>query len=430
MEFIKTSEQAGLPPVLAAAMRRAVLFQVGIITGFETIFVLGALSAQQLGGSDRLYGLSPITPFALGQLLISLPAGRAMDHWGRRPVLLAGAVAEAGSLFVLGMALLLGRPVLFVAGLLLLGLGSGAAQLVYLVGGDLYPPQRRGEGLSLMSAFAAVGVVAGPYIVGLVGDAAALLGLDPVVSPWFVAGILVALAAWTIARLEPDPLDVSREPGRYYGGQSPSAPAAEPANGQKARGLAELLALYPIVAAVGITVCFQGVRMSIVPLLTLVLRSRGYSLTVGATMVAAMGLGMILASYPTGRLGDRWGRRRLLVPTTLIALGCTLAVPLTETLPLMFAALVILGAAFITALNMGRAIISDVTRPVERGAALAMSSVAVGAAVIVFPTLASYVQALWGWRAIAFLGAALLVVVFILVSLLRERTVAVWDHGS
>jgi MFS family permease len=145
-------------------------------------------------------------------------------------------------------------------------------------------------------------------------------------------------------------------------------------------------------------------------------------------MVAAMGLGMILASYPTGRLGDRWGRRRLLVPTTLIALGCTLAVPLTETLPLMFAALVVLGAAFITALNMGRAIISDVTRPVERGAALAMSSVAVGAAVIVFPTLASYVRAVWGWTSIALPGAALLTIVLILAYFLREKGVGEWDH--
>ncbi|MCC7352291.1 MAG: MFS transporter [Anaerolineae bacterium] len=426
MEIIRSRERSVLPPLLASAMRRAILLQVGIIAGFETIFVLGALSAERLAGSDRLYGLSLMTPFALGQLLVALPAGRWMDRWGRRSVLLAGAVVEAVSLLVLGLALFAGWPGIFVAGLLLLGLGSGAAQLVYVVGGDLYPPHCRGEGLSLMATFSSVGVVAGPYIVGFVGDAAERLGSDPILAPWFVASLIVAAVAWVIAGLHPDPLDVSRAPGRYYEGLARLA--GDPANAAPARALPRLLRLYPIAATVLITVCFQGVRMSIVPLLTFILRARGYSLTIGATMVAAMGFGMILASYPAGRIGDRWGRRRPLLGATLIALACTVAVPLTGSLPLMFAALVILGAAFVTVLNMGRAVITDVTRPAERATTLATTSVAVGVAVIVFPTVAAYVREIWGWQHVAILGAVLLSIVFILAYFLRERGVGRWDH--
>ena len=71
-----------LPTVLTSAMRRAVIYQVDIIAGFETLFVLGTLSAQRLSGTDLLCGVSPLTVLALGQLVTSLLAGRWMDHWG------------------------------------------------------------------------------------------------------------------------------------------------------------------------------------------------------------------------------------------------------------------------------------------------------------------------------------------------------------
>ena len=430
MKATRCGERVSLPPTLSSAMRRAAVYQVGVIAGFETLFVLGALSAQRLSGTELLFGISPVTLLALGQLVTSLPAGKWMDRWGRKPVLLAGASVEALGLFVMGVALLLGWSVPFVVGLLLLGLGSGAAQLVYLLGGDLYPPHRRGEGLSLMSTFTSVGAVAGPYIVGVVGDAAEYMGMDPVVSPWFVTGMIVALVAWVIAGLHPEPLDVSREPGRYFQDLRISSVPTGQAAGAPVRSLTELLRVYPIAASVGLTVCFQGVRMSILPLLALIVRARGYSLTAAATMVAAMGFGMMLASYPIGRLGDRWGRRRPLLLAILIALVCTAVVFWSESLFLMFGSLVLLGSAHVTAVNMSRAVVTDVTGPEERGVALSTLAVAIGVAVIVFPTIASYVLVVWGWRSIAVLGGVLLGIALILVSFLREQGVGRWDHNG
>lgn len=428
MEIVKLKGRAVLPPVLASAMRRAIVFQVGVMAGIEAVFVLGALSAQQLVGTDRLYGVSPVTPYALGQVLVALPAGAWMDRWGRRPVLLTGALVEAAALIVLGSALLLGSPALFLLGLFFLGLGSGTAQLVFLLGGDYYPPQSRGEGLSLMSTFAAVGVFAGPYIVGLFGDWAEKLGWDPLVSPWFAVSGIIAVVAWIIAGLRPEPLHVSREPDRYYPDSKVPSIADNPGEGQRTRSLPQLLKIYPVAASIGMTVCFEGVRMSIVPLLAFILRTQGYSLTASAAMVAAMGLGMILGSYPAGLAGDRWGRRPLLLLSIAVALICTLIVPLSESMPLMFVALVLLGASFASVLNMSRAMVADVTQPRERGAALATSSLAIGTAVILFPTIASYVRTIWNWNAIAVLGAVLLGAAFVLALLLRERGVGQWDH--
>ena len=168
--------------------------------------------------------------------------------------------------------------------------------------------------------------------------------------------------------------------------------------------------------------------MSIIPLLTYILRARGYSLTLGATMVAAMGFGMILASFPVGRLGDRWGRKKPLILAVMVGMVCAVLIPLVASLILMFVLLVILGAAFVTVLTMTRAIMTDVTDAQERGTVMAASMVAVGIAVITFPTIASYVLASWGWSAIAWTGAILMSLAFILISFLRERGVGQWDH--
>jgi MFS family permease len=168
--------------------------------------------------------------------------------------------------------------------------------------------------------------------------------------------------------------------------------------------------------------------MSIVPLLTLITKARGYSLTTGATMVAAMGFGMALASYPIGRLGDRFGRRTLLIAALVVSFACTAGITLSRHTFVMFASLLLLGGGHVTVINMSRAIVTDVTRAGERGRALSTTSIAVGIAVIVFPTIASYVYAAWGWGAIAGLVSVLLFAGLGLTLLLRERGVGHWHH--
>jgi MFS family permease len=282
-----------------------------------------------------------------------------------------------------------------------------------------------------MSMFSSVGVIAGPYVVGLTGDASERLGLDPIAAPWYVAAGIVAVAAWAMATLSPEPLDVARNPERYHGDEAvQSSQSEEPTSSAPARPLRQLLRLYPIVAAVGMTFFAQGVRMSIVPLLSSVLRARGYSLTLGATMVAAMGFGMIAASLPSGRLGDSRGRKRVLIPATLIAMICAVLVPLTSSLAVMFVALVVLGMAFVAILNMTRSMMADVSLAMERGTIFSVSFIAVGISVVIFPTVASYVRSSWGWSGIAGLSGILLCIVLAFVIFLREPEVGRWDHAG
>ncbi len=429
MSNLVRSRRLILPPVLNNILQRAAIFQVFITIGFETVLVLGALSAQNISGSDRIFGLATTTIFAIGQLVIALPVGKWMDRFGRRPVLLVGSLAETAALIFIGISLLAGSRLWFSFSLILLGLGSGAAQMAYLIGGDIYPPTRRAEGLGLMTTSIAIGIVAGPYLIGLISDLANILGYDPLVFPWFCLSLLTALASWLMYGLHPDPLQVANDLVSYFPSGHDQAGILEDNGTTPSHGLCKLLHHYPITASIGIMICFQGVRLSLVPLLTFILTARSYSLSLSALMVAGMGVGMVVSSSLIGQLGDAWGRKKPLLLAILVGgLGAGL-LPLVSSLVLMFILLVFLGAAFSTALTMTRVMITDVTSSRERGEAMALNSVAIGIAVVLFPTISSYLLSLYGWSTLSIVGIVLMSVALILTVLLRESSSGKWEHA-
>jgi len=418
-----------LHPILAAILRRVAIFQVCITVGFEIIFVLGALSAQKLNGTDRISGVATTTVFALGQLIIAMPVGKWMDRYGRRPVLFLGSLAETAALLLIGTALLVHSPIWFSLGLVMLGLGSGAAQMAFLIGGDIYPPSRKAEGLGLMTTYISIGIVAGPYLVGLIGDLVANIGWDPMITPWFCVSSITALASWLMFGLHPEPLEVAHHSQLYFPDDQIDPEIVE-GNPVAIRSIRMLLRHYPIIASMGIMMCFQGVRMSLVPLLTYILRSRGFSLALASLMVAAMGLGMVMSSYLVGRLGDSWGRKNTLFMAVTVGTICAVCIPLVSSLIILFLLLVALGVAFSTALTITRVILVDATIPQERGVAMALNSIAIGVAVVLFPTISSYVLSLRGWSEITWIGALLMILALGFVFFLRETSIGKWDQAN
>ncbi|MBE0686406.1 MAG: MFS transporter [Anaerolineaceae bacterium] len=420
-------ERTVLPSQLSGTFHKAILFQICITAGFEAIFVLGALSAQRITGTDQIFGLASTTAFAFGQLAISLPTGRWMDRYGRKPVLFSGALVEATGLFLIGISIPIESQLLITLGLLLLGLGSGIAQMAYLIGGDIFPPARRAEGLGIMNSVIAVGVVLGPYLVGLIGDAATAINLDKLSTPWFVMGGLVAIAAWIMHHLKPEPLEVARKPYQYYPEIKSEFSTPESNHGSLNQRSKSGLFTYPMVASIGITFCFQGTRMSIIPLLTYILVAKGYSLTTGAIMVAAMGLGMVVAAIPSGHLGDRLGRKKPLLMAGVVGTLTAALIPQVASAVLIFILLFLMGAAFITMLTMTRVIITDVTKVDQRASAMAFSMIAVGIAVVIFPTVASYILNRWGWSSISWLSVILMSLALLQIFFLQEKGVGGWN---
>jgi MFS family permease len=139
-----------------------------------------------------------------------LPAGRAADTIGRKPVIVTGCLMSASGLATIALVPNLGG---FLVGLVILGLGSGLIDVApAAIIGDLLG----GQGGSVVAAYQMsgdLGAVTGPVAVGLLVDSAsyaAAFGLGAcVLTAAAVLGMLAPETRQTQPQTVPEPTPVS-----------------------------------------------------------------------------------------------------------------------------------------------------------------------------------------------------------------------------
>lgn len=163
-------------------------------------FAEGPLDATTVG-----VGIA-IGAFAIGSLLLRPVVGWGSDRFGRRPLLVFGALL---SIAALGLHLLVDSLPMFVVARAMLG----AAEAFFFVSmlaaaSDLAPPGRSGEAFNLASLALYIGLALGPPIGETVLDAS---GFDAV---WIVAaGLTVVAAILSLAVPETAPAVVAAAAG-------------------------------------------------------------------------------------------------------------------------------------------------------------------------------------------------------------------------
>jgi MFS family permease len=153
-------------------------------------------------GVDQLLGLGPAIVLAAGALA-ALPAGRAMDRFGRVPVIATGfAVGGLGGTLA-GLGSKLESAPVVLLGLVCVGMASGTALLARTAAGDMYPPERRARGIALVLFGAVFGAILGPLVFSpllagheLDGDSLALL--------WWASVAFMAVALVLVLFVRPD----------------------------------------------------------------------------------------------------------------------------------------------------------------------------------------------------------------------------------
>lgn len=143
---------------------------------------------------------------------------------------------------------------------------------------------------------------------------------------------------------------------------------------------------------------------------------RGLDTTMVATLWATSAylLAYAVPLLITGRLGDRFGPRRIyLVGLTVFTLS-SLACGLAGGIETLVAARVFqgLGAALMTPQTM--AVITRIFPPRERGSAMAVWGVTAGVATLVGPILGGFLVDAWGWQWIFFINVPVGVIAFVL----------------
>jgi predicted MFS family arabinose efflux permease len=127
-----------------------------------------------------------------------------------------------------------------------------------------------------------------------------------------------------------------------------------------------------------------------VPVLPDFARRLGASPTTIGLMFASFGLTLLAVSVPMGAISDRIGRRLPLVTGMLALAGSTLAFAEADSLPLLFAARMMQGAADGVTWVVGFALLADCYGPEDRGRIMGYVMSGTSAGIVVGPSIGGW----------------------------------------
>jgi MFS transporter, DHA1 family, multidrug resistance protein len=277
--------------------------------GFGSIVPALALYARSFGVTQSAIGLA-IAAYGLARFLIAVPAGRLADALGRRATLAVGGVVSA-----LGNLLCALAPTYpaFVGARFVAGAGAALVLTTGLIVlADISTPSNRGRMMSVYQGVFIFAVGIGPFPGGLL---ATHWGLAAPFLAYAVTSLLASIVAW---------LAIPETRPARPGGLLETAEVSF-------RGQLRLLTVHPgfllvsLIAFVN-AVARTGALFNIIPILA---RDR-LALDpdrIGFGLALASVVGLALA-YPAGVLVDRYGRKIIIVPSTILS-GVSLVLFLT-----------------------------------------------------------------------------------------------------
>ncbi|MCH8949639.1 MAG: MFS transporter [Chloroflexi bacterium] len=326
--------------VIEPLRNNAALLMVCVATG---VIMLGQgviapvlpLYAKDFGVSTTMIGAS-ISVFGLARILFNLPAGLLSDRLGRRLLLVGGPIITAVGSFLSAFAgdiwsLLVFR---FIA-----GIGSA----VFMTAGitlvaDISTPENRGRMLSLHLGSLLIGVSIGPAVGGLTAE---LINLR---APFILVGVLSAACAVWALKVMPETYrrTVTAGAGEQAAGETEVEVAAGPSAPVSIRSLAGNMGLL-LVSLVTFSIFFTrtGARQTVLPLSG----NEDFGLSAGllGLIFAMMALINLATIIPSGAWADRFGRKRVIVPSALLAAGALGLFAVTDSLPVFLIAAVLLA---------------------------------------------------------------------------------------
>ncbi|KAK9866844.1 hypothetical protein WJX84_004388 [Apatococcus fuscideae] len=330
--------------------------------------------AKSFGVGAAAVGMT-VSVYAMGRLLMNLPAGMLADHYGRKPLLVWGPLVTAIGMIGCGLSrtfthLLMAR---FVT-----GMGSAlqmSGSQLFLA--DISQPHNRARSLGTNHAASQVGSLVGPAIGGYLADAS---GLRAPFTMTGAAALLAALYGWlrlpeTRKSQQPPPKRHMHQEAAAPASLSQPAPAAERSvasasghsshaaatSGQahadsslhqparqrrrvliKARQLlrnADFWAIAAVNAVMFATA--NGGRSTLMPLLAV--SDFGLNTTLLGLLFAGMGLISLLGTLPASFVADKLGRKWTIVPSC-VGLAAALALMGATCNPNIFLAAAVLYA--------------------------------------------------------------------------------------
>ena len=302
-------------------------------------------------GIEGILGLGPAI-FLVAGAASALPAGRLMDRYGRVPVLAGGFGLGAIGCLLTALACGIESGPLLVVGFVAVGSAKGIALLARTAAGDMYPPERRARGISLVLFGAVFGAILGPTVFSPL-FAGRELDAQALVVPWLAAAGIVAVGVLLVLAVRPDP--------------SLARPLAQDAVEEPAAPLRELLRRPGVPTALLGALASFSVMVAVMNLTGYMMVGQGHMQSDVFPVISAHVVGMYGLVLVVGDLIDRVGRRTALVGGLAVMGLSTLALARTESIMATGVALFGLGLGWSFSYVAATSELVDLARPSERG---------------------------------------------------------------
>jgi multidrug resistance protein len=270
--------------------------------GFGAMIPSLPLYAQSFGVPASAVGMA-VAVYGLARFFTAVPSGQLSDRLGRRPTLAIGGIISAiGNLW----CAVAGSFPEFIIARFVAGAGAGLIVTTgQIVLADITTPERRGRMLSLYQGTFIFAVGIGPFPGGLLAEH---YGLAAPFWAYGVAALLATAVAWFA-------VSETRDMGKNSGTQA-MGPKLSFIDQTRLLTSKMGFALISVIVFMGAIVRTGGL-FTVIPILAkdrldLSVAAIGFALMLGS-------VSGLIAAYPLGWMTDRFGRKAVIVPATVIS---------------------------------------------------------------------------------------------------------------
>ena len=281
--------------------RNSVLLAAGLAASggmLQVAVAVGTTTLVLVTGVTSIVGLGPAI-FLSTAALAALPAGRAMDRFGRMKVISGGFVTGIVATATVALGCHWDSTPLVVLGLALVGASSGTVILSRAAAADMYPPERRARGISLV-LFGAVFGARSDRSSSCRVRGATTSDTDALVVPWFVASAIMVIGLASRSRSAPIRSGSGGARVRRGGGDGDA----------RGRAAGDDPAPAGVVPALVAAVASFSVMVSVMTLSGYIVVGHGHSTGDTFWVISGHIVGMYGLVLVVGDLIDRIGRRR------------------------------------------------------------------------------------------------------------------------
>jgi len=326
-----------------------------------------SLSFVLVTGFRSLLGAGPAI-FLTASALAALPAGRAMDRFGRVPVIAVGFVLGSIGYSLAAVGTHWGSGVALIAGFALAGVAGAVTLLIRTAAGDMYPPARRARGISYVLFGSVFGAVLGPSLFGPL-FAGKDVAADTLTVPWLAAAGLSLVTCGLALTVRPDTKVIAERIAAD--GPAPITTEVAP--------LREIIRRPGVIPAMLAAIASFGVMVSVMNLTGfVVVDHHHHSQQSVFPIIGAHVLGMYALVLVIGTLIDNIGRGPALAGGLFVMATSCAGLIWATSVPMTALLLFGLGIGWNLSFVAATAQLADATLPAERGKVLGLSDLLSG----------------------------------------------------